>query len=66
MAHVAADNDICAACGGQRQVLVVFGVPALLHGLGRFDPFGREHDDIEDSPATLEGDEGIELRAEDD
>ncbi len=62
---VAAHDHIGAPGGSQRQVLVVLWIVALPHGFSRLDPLSRNDDNVENPLAPLDGDEAVELRAED-
>ncbi len=65
MTGVAAHDDIRSTGRGQRQVLVVLWIAAFPHGFSGLDPLSRNDDNVENPLAPLDGDEAVELRAED-
>jgi hypothetical protein len=66
MTHVAAHNNIRSAGSSQRQILVILRIATLPNGLGWFEPLRSNDHNVKDALATLDGDEAIKLRAEDD
>src|SRR6266851_449588 len=63
--RVAAYDHIGPTGGSQRQILIVLWIVALPHSFSRLDPLSRNDDNVENPLAPLNGDEAVELRAED-
>ena len=61
MARIAADNALRSSGGGERQVLVVFGVTSFRYGLGRLNSFRRKDHCVEDQLAAFDRNEPVEF-----